>query len=1013
MRQHILIFFVCLFISWEGFSTQSEMNLATTADQYNLLAQQYDNEMKYEEAEKACFKSLKLKPENGIAFYLLSHIYQGQKKWEKAIEFGEKGIKSEPGFIPAYSNLFYGYVGAKKWKEALKQGEITLQKDTQTDISPAMEEVKKSIANEGRSTFFIVVMILLLGAALFYPIYLESKKGVRVLNESSKHFTWIESILISGSVSFLIWQLFYAFSSKIWSTNSTVFANDFTPYLKAFVFEKDGFESFALYVGMFLTLGLSLIFSYFLLKLKLTKKGHNSALICMLAVTVFYFCLIGFHPPMPELGIGLKPVNFIIPMIVGLFSIGTYFMHKKYSRITWWLLVIVTGFCSLIPYGPSSTTDLTFILAPALRLMHGFSISEIYFQYDLLLSFLAFSWMKMNLSLQLFPMIGSLSFFLFFVGIYWFGEKFFLKKGLTIFLIIALLIVRFYAVGYEVIFQVSPLRLDLWLILILVAYKKGTSHWLLGISVGLLVLLHRNLGLIYMISYLELLALLFLFDFVECFKSKQTSTIPQIIISHLKKNAINLVIIAISLLCCYFFFGGLFSDAATLYRQLGFGMLPIEPTSFYWYMPIVFSSVVVLLYYCKKKLSERYFSVALFIILLAIGNSMYFFGRSHENNILNISGILILAIFILFDLLTVASVTKPLEIPIQKGKKAKAASTSFVPSRTLNVLALPLAFVLISSFYYSTPISNKIGKQFSNLKQLKFSEPLNYETINLEIVKALTQQSQNVFFLNWRSDFFHYYEGHYKPLGYFNPLSSWIYKKDLTEFLQDLLDKHYYLVLNAKTQNEFSDILINLHYNRSKENNGVLAISKENISLVLPNENALFHAGIKDNLGSSWIDYPSINLNNSFTTELLIKPTGKETENGTILTNLTQNGGASGFTIQKNANIPNQYVFGYGNGKQISAGAMFNLENNVWNYLSISMNKTSVLVYNNGKLISTTNHSDSLMESSSPITLGNVNGGGSPFVGEIKEVKISKGKLDEKEVLGNWEKVRKSTSQPQ
>lgn len=59
-----------------------------------------------------------------------------------------------------------------------------------------------------------------------------------------------------------------------------------------------------------------------------------------------------------------------------------------------------------------------------------------------------------------------------------------------------------------------------------------------------------------------------------------------------------------------------------------------------------------------------------------------------------------------------------------------------------------------------------------------------------------TGSSSKVYFVGG-PDFEFYYFGGYSPVGYCNLFSTWIFTKDLTRFLQGLLDNGYYLFYDS------------------------------------------------------------------------------------------------------------------------------------------------------------------------------------------------------------------------
>ncbi len=77
---------------------------------------------------------------------------------------------------------------------------------------------------------------------------------------------------------------------------------------------------------------------------------------------------------------------------------------------------------------PTSLVDFSFVLYPALRLMNGFKVPEIYFQYDLFLSYLALLWLKLNYSLESFAYLRASVFFPVFCSIFFLRRQVFQDK---------------------------------------------------------------------------------------------------------------------------------------------------------------------------------------------------------------------------------------------------------------------------------------------------------------------------------------------------------------------------------------------------------------------------------------------------------------------------------------------------------------------------------------------------------------------------------------------------------
>lgn len=792
---------------------------------FNRMAVYEMNVGKYDEAIKHCDSALAV-GENATSYYYLAFIHNMKNKWDEAIAYSKRAAELDPGNTKNYLELLNAYSGAHRWKDAVEIG----KQPSKIDSSPVMNEklgVAFSFLGAGKIAKVILVLLFIIFSYLVLIPYSKvsaTKFKHAFANEGYPRLSLV--LLIATSVSCAFYILFFSLSKWIWSLNPSISPAEFTSLIRAFIYEHDGIEMIVMYMLMFVNIWTSLLLTYWLLRSEVSKTQFFSGAFVLLGVAGFYLYHIGFVPPFPhipsEIGISL-----IAGLLIGLLSAGLYFLYRKSRLIVKIILFSLIAFTTLIVSYRSSSPDLAYVFSPALRLIHGAKLSEIYFQYDILLSLFAAAWMKIDLTLDWFPFIGQVSFFVFFVCIFIFSERFFKSKGLSVLFIIALVLVRYYAL-YEqqiTVFQVSPLRLDLWIVLLIVAYTKGFNHWLFGICLALLIILHRNLGLIYLGAYLALIVVLFVPEIVSQFNEKRM-TMRSILYSFfrsLSSYKVNLGVIALTVIVYYILAGEFFSSSGVNYRKYGIGMLPVSKDSFYWYVPVILSSLFVLLFYYRKKIGLKYFATGIFILLLAISNSMYFFGRSHENNILNISAILILALFVLFDILFVTA-AEPIVKPVVKTKKQAKKPT---PSLKIGMTALlPLLFIFFIGIFYSARISNKFNAKVDNLANNQFVYPLLRTPVDTGAIKQLTNNSAKVYFLDFYADFYYYYYGGYTPRGYFSPCASWVFKKDLTRFLQALLDDQYFIVYDKNRSRIHLEYLQQLKYSKSEAKNSFIAISK-------------------------------------------------------------------------------------------------------------------------------------------------------------------------------------------
>jgi hypothetical protein len=1017
-----VLFILPLLLSFSSFAQQPQGAVVDSTNAYNMQAYQYCINAHYDEAMELLQKALRTHP-NAMTYYLLARIYNTENNWEDAIKAGEKGIQLDSSYKNTYAELFTAYHKVGRLKDASLLSDRVLQSDPSGMVGFEVESTKTALLADSFSTPLILLLLLILGGVFIYPIYKASQDKSDYFTASGE-LRFSEVILLGATVSCAIWMFFFSIANWVWAQHPHVNAYDIGVIVRIFIFERDGAETFVLYSLMFVNIAATLLALPMLMKLRAQKGIYLSVYSVMFLVAAYYFFKIHLWPPLAAIDTN----NLMLPVIITLGSIGIYVLYQRFALLAKLCIVVLSAFVGLITVGPAALVDLAYILDPGLRLMHGFKVSEIYFQYDIFLSLLAALFMKMNMDLMTFSYMGQVSFFLFFVGAFFFTDKYFKYKGLSVFFVVALILARFYTIWGDnpSILGATPIRLDLWLILVFFAWKKGVRHWSVGVCIGLLVLLHRNLGLLYLGAYFELLVMMFLLDLIPLVEEKNLNvkSISEVVKKHFKLDLVNVIIVLSSIALCYILFHQMFSPSALLYRKLGIGMLPIAKMSFYWYVTVLFSCLIASLVYYRTKLGERYTSVGLLIFFLAIANSMYFFGRSHENNVLNISGILVLCLFVLFDIIlstvpapeTIAnkgeSQPKPAAQNVKKNAPqpkttVKGDKSSFLtPARMY--LIMPVLFIFLIAFYYSERIKSKSDTQYDNLLQSQFIYPMSPMPVDTAALNYISHNSSKLYFQNTSIDFYFYYYGHYTPQGYFSPCAAWVYKKDIIKFQQDLLNDHYYIVVDSYGFNAARDYFPYLDYNRCCRKNNMMAISKEPTKLLLAETPGTdMHVGIVDSISGLAIERADVKIKNDYTLEAIVKPMGVQSRKGVIIHNIVNYGvGLNGLTIQVSDPATNLYVFGSGNGSPAIPNTMFQLENDKWNYITAIVNKDQIKVYVNGKMVSSVGTGGlPFVNSDVPIVIGNNGSRDGHFNGYIKEVKITDGNMNEADIMSTGQRI--------
>lgn len=623
----------------------------------------------------------------------------------------------------------------------------------------------------------------------------------------------IPAIILSASAttSCLYWIFFY-FSPFIWSLNSPSPVNDYMPGIRPFIYEHNGIQVYVLYLLMFLNLGFSFSLYTFFLNIK-RSFFKNSFLIIALGLSYLFLRDIGFHPPMSFPAITLPGYMF-----VGWVFLITMFLLVNYKDPWMPSFVFVALFViCLVTAAHMQEVDWGNILSPAWRLLHGVGLNRSFCIYDYFMSIISALWMWF-FPLETIPLLGRLSYFALFFGCYLFARCFFNYKQLAIFLLISVVITKIYGnIGQlDQMYQVSPWRLDWWIVLVALAYWKTMHHWAVGVTLGFLIIFHHAFGCIYAVSYVLLILILII---VEMTGGK--NSFAEIISKYFYLFRRNFIYI-ISAFLLYRFFLQPPVNISVFIQKTGYGCIPISRRSFYWYFPVVSASAFLFLYKNRNLLSQKYFETSIFLLSLIIGNSIYCFHRFHENSIVNIAAGLLMVLYLFLDLLNF---------------ELKQFSLSKFSRWTVPLCAC--AVILIISYQYAGRALCLLDSQISNFKSHRFyyspcSEVVSYDFPKL---RTLTHFSQKVIFIS-QKDFFFCYIGKYPlPQNYNCFYASWFFWKDYADFLNDQLKKGFYIVVPQAEVPNNRDIISDLKYLNYANTREFLVISNNIIHKTLRDSN--------------------------------------------------------------------------------------------------------------------------------------------------------------------------------
>lgn len=644
--------------------------------------------------------------------------------------------------------------------------------------------------------------------------------------KSSKHSIF-SIFVISAFACCVGYALFFYFASYLRSFHLSIPLENYTEWAKQDAGQFKGLESYALYILMFIDLAVSYILILTIDNIK-NNIFRKIVIYMLLCVSIFYFVKIGFTVPVNSIFSDFLK-DFKLVLVILLITLLLVLINCSWPVVVAAVIGILLYMISFQITELYHMHDYEYILSPALRMIQGAPLSEIYFQYDLFLSFLAYIWMKLGLHFNSFQYLGMASTFVLFFGSYLFSKKIFNDKNLSVFMIVSMVLWRFYAniVDPTALFQISPLRLDLWLILLAIVYFFGLNSWVVGITLALMIFFMKTFGIIYSLAYVELIGLFFVIDLIRVIK-KQPFNAPAVnheISAFLKNNWLNLCMILAAYVVNLIVFKKAGLETAALFMKFGVNFLQIQANSFYWYVPVIFCALIFMLYDMRKNISRNYMINGVFLVFLAIGNSLYFFGRSHEHNIINISAILILCIFVLIDLICLKFSKK---LGGEQGWRESAVNMSKV--------VLPLLVIAVLAYSYSERITRKFNTQVSNYQHHVKIEGYGEGSMDLKLVRELTNNSDKVYFCSVTQSFLWYYYGKYKMVGYYNPFSSWMFKDELVKFLEKLLNEDYYLIIDSPHGGNIKELLT---YDTCKESNGLTCLHMTRVTqAVTANETA-------------------------------------------------------------------------------------------------------------------------------------------------------------------------------
>ncbi|MGV8834206.1 MAG: hypothetical protein ACOH2N_19750 [Devosia sp.] len=557
--------------------------------------------------------------------------------------------------------------------------------------------------------------------------------------------------------------------------------------------ERDGIEIYVVYAFTFVIVGLTALLLRFADRIEGSRWPRLLAggLTVLALLALLVMADVRFTQPLD----GPPRRWYVLFFAVFLVLLALYrpVLSLRYEALIAALILLPACFIST---SNIAVSNYAYMLDPAQKLLDGVPLGQIYFQYEFFISAVAAAWMKLGLSENYFQIVGQASNFVVMLGIFVMGRKLFVRATLAYYLLIALIVFRILGAPWDPVylFQITPLRLELWLIPFVLIYLLGPYHWSVPLVCGLLMLVHGALGLIYTLGYVQIiLALSAMAAWDEGWRAKLATTIKQASLIRIGATTAYLAV-------CFLIARTVFAaniEATGYYQKIGIGFLPLLRSSLFWFLPIVMATLAVMLFAIRKTVTERYLALGVALLLFCIGNCIYFLGRSHEHNVFSVSISIIFLLFYTLDATTRYYALTKAHAP------AKPAGHGAVFVGGLLLVAMAYGCGAQIEVNLKTKIEGARSLQFYPGGAFAELQPA-IDVLDAALAERLPADARVQFLTYDEGAEFVFYQGRQRNESFFYPLSAWIFVDELAEHVRSFLADGTYLLVEDRV---FADLL--------------------------------------------------------------------------------------------------------------------------------------------------------------------------------------------------------------
>ena len=489
-----------------------------------------------------------------------------------------------------------------------------------------------------------------------------------------------------------------------------------------------------------------------------------------------------------------------------------------------------------------------------------------------------------------------------------------------------------------------------------------------------------------------------------CFLDLQKKDFKKVVVSWIMN-----VVWAISILLVTFLlfeltiklFYGAFPDLSKLFSTInvfsfiGLNMLPM-PNTFHPYMLVVLIFLVGLLISINNILTNTITKKSAFMFLvtsLGILFFTYYLGRSHNWNLLTTFPMAFILLTMFADDLL----------------KKSASNILFFP--LFGIVLFTISFSLFQTIYDYKRITSLVYE--TDNKKLNQEDNALIKT-NAEFIKENTSKNEKIEILSsvYTQSLYHSLSN---TASAFNPGFGELFFKSDYNNLITVLEKGNSKIFFDPTAFRCNDLrifpVLSSLYKIKTFNNRFFCFEKRIDDkslkpLLTSSKNDILHSVLNSNLEEkrafAFGTKGALTLDKQFTVEVLFKPTtipqSVFTQSATIFSNIAEN---TGMVLRQNDTTQNAYIFGFSN-----RGIILKVTMNTWNYITFIVDNASITGLVNGVVVGTVPTEISYQNSNAPFYIGNQNLNPGYFFGDIREIRISNGKLDNAQITDNWSRIK-------